>query len=89
MLSQLLVFRSYEACRDGCQLSKLRQTRLYARRSQQMQSLCCRTVTVVSSVLVVSVVTPPVLLAIVALALVYRQIQRRYVATSRELKRCD
>ena len=44
--------------------------------------------TVVSSVIVVSIVTPPVLLAIVALALVYSQIQRRYVATSRELKRC-
>ena len=45
-------------------------------------------VTVVSSVIVVSVVTPPVLLPILALALVYSRIQRRYVATSRELKRC-
>jgi len=45
-------------------------------------------VTVVSSVIVVSAVTPPVLLAIFALALIYRQIQKRYVATSRELKRC-
>lgn len=44
---------------------------------------------VVSSVIVISVVTPPVLLAIVLLAFVYRQIQRRYIATSRELKRCE
>ena len=48
----------------------------------------CRAVTVVSSAIVVSAVTPPVLLAIFALALIYRQIQKRYVATSRELKRC-
>ena len=48
----------------------------------------CLAVAVVSSVIVVSVVTPPVLLAIVLLALVYRQIQRLYIATSRELKRC-
>ena len=50
--------------------------------------LRCCAVTVVSSVIVVSAVTPPVLLAIFALALIYRQIQKRYVATSRELKRC-
>ncbi len=54
---------------------------------ESLASPQCCAVTVVSSVIVVSAVTPPVLLAIFALALIYRQIQKRYVATSRELKR--
>ena len=46
-------------------------------------------VAVVSSMIVITIVTPPVLIAVVLLALIYRQIQMRYIATSRELKRYD
>lgn len=48
----------------------------------------CVAVAVVSSMIVITIVTPPVLIAVVLLALIYRQIQMRYIATSRELKRC-
>jgi hypothetical protein len=46
-------------------------------------------VSVVASLVVVSVVSPAVVVALVPLALLLWQIQRRFVATNRELKRLD
>ncbi|KAK9823545.1 hypothetical protein WJX72_003616 [[Myrmecia] bisecta] len=57
--------------------------------AQSVQSFIMCATSVTGAIVVVLVVTPFIIFAIVPLSLLYRQVQLRYIQTSRELKRLD
>ena len=56
---------------------------------QTLESFLTTAVNVVASLAVVIIVMPLIVFAIVPLTCVYEYVRRRYVTTSRELKRLD